>query len=749
MHNTQSKETTFWNLLKDNKIEIPIIQRDYAQGRIGKEYLRKTFIESLKSALDQPKQKKLKLDFVYGTFERGKIYPLDGQQRLTTLWLLHWYIALRSNNLEENCKILRNFTYKTRISSREFCEQLCNPDNWKDYTNSGNIAEYIKDQHWFSSAWLQDPTVSSMLYMLAGTKPADDREDIMDGIEEAFTCSQIGNISTKSCDATEYWNKLTNNNCPIIFYYLPITDMGLTDDLYIKMNARGKQLSNFENLKADLIGYVQKESSKPGGEKWKKFLNVNDTENYLPLLLDTIWTGLFWENRYIDKSNDETKKKPCKIDEIFFAFINRFFWNELVLEHIKNSKGKEKLEDNKSYKYFNNSEDNKNFDTTIAYHGLSVYKYKNEDSEYNIPLHSFEKLIKILGNYIKLKNKKYVENIEEILSYPFDKDTANKFYFIPHYVYAEKPSKTNDIFDNDRNEISPITHLSQVQRIVFSAVCKFFYSWNEEIINKEQCETALKQWMRIIWNLVSGLDEKGRPQIRSVDEMSKAIEFINSDKLNCLDVYRSLRTLDNIGNVNFKESNFSGWNFKLLDNNFNARCLEECIKAEQILRDQARESDFRELEREYRGSIRFLLLKKDANGTQIDMQNFDKKTKYDIKQDLGFYENLINYCTSPEQLTEIVYALNKNALITNLLNYKLLEPIYNLLTKNTNNTNWNASETEGLRDALKKSINNNMENDKIYRLKLRGNSYYFEVPYNRNQTDPIFPNPVAQSSSNP
>ena len=50
--NIQSKEITFWNLLKDNKIEIPIIQRDYAQGRIGKEYLRKTFLESLKSELD-------------------------------------------------------------------------------------------------------------------------------------------------------------------------------------------------------------------------------------------------------------------------------------------------------------------------------------------------------------------------------------------------------------------------------------------------------------------------------------------------------------------------------------------------------------------------------------------------------------------------------------------------------------------------------------------------------------------------
>lgn len=35
----------------------------------------------------------------------------------------------------------------------------------------------------------------------------------------------------------------------------------LSDDLYIKMNARGKRLTDFENFKADLIGWM------PEGEK--------------------------------------------------------------------------------------------------------------------------------------------------------------------------------------------------------------------------------------------------------------------------------------------------------------------------------------------------------------------------------------------------------------------------------------------------------------------------------------------------
>ena len=91
--NNTNKETTFWKFLTNNTIEIPIIQRDYAQGRLGKEYLRKSFLTDIKDALDNALKDdgktEMKLDFVYGSLEDVKLSPLDGQQRLTTLWLLH------------------------------------------------------------------------------------------------------------------------------------------------------------------------------------------------------------------------------------------------------------------------------------------------------------------------------------------------------------------------------------------------------------------------------------------------------------------------------------------------------------------------------------------------------------------------------------------------------------------------------------------------------------------------------------
>ena len=173
------QEISFWKFIQENTIEIPIIQRDYAQGRIGKEYLRASFLKELKEALD--KKQLLKLDFVYGSQENNHLQPLDGQQRLTTLWLLHWYIALKAEKLKEESEKLKNFSYETRISSREFCKKLCEAD----FTQfiDGNIVDFITQQTWFYSSWKQDPTIQAMLSMLGGTT---NEEEAKDNIEAVF-----------------------------------------------------------------------------------------------------------------------------------------------------------------------------------------------------------------------------------------------------------------------------------------------------------------------------------------------------------------------------------------------------------------------------------------------------------------------------------------------------------------------------------------------------------------------------------
>ena len=57
---------TFWNITKGSKIEIPEIQRDYAQGRLNGRVntIRKGFVSDLLDAVSTGNP--LNLDFIFG-----------------------------------------------------------------------------------------------------------------------------------------------------------------------------------------------------------------------------------------------------------------------------------------------------------------------------------------------------------------------------------------------------------------------------------------------------------------------------------------------------------------------------------------------------------------------------------------------------------------------------------------------------------------------------------------------------------
>lgn len=145
-----------------NKIVIPLIQRDYAQGRIDKDInrVRSRFLQALYRAVTgEP----ITLDFVYGDIdEEGTMTPLDGQQRLTTLFLLHWYAAKKEKISDDKYAFLSRFSYETRYSARYFCAELVKFMPSFETTLSADI----KNQAWFPFDWKDDPTISSMLVML-------------------------------------------------------------------------------------------------------------------------------------------------------------------------------------------------------------------------------------------------------------------------------------------------------------------------------------------------------------------------------------------------------------------------------------------------------------------------------------------------------------------------------------------------------------------------------------------------------
>ena len=298
-------ETTFSDgdeTVKLQKIIIPIIQRDYAQGRRDpdSDRVRSRFLNSLYEAVSN---KPITLDFVYGDIDaNGVMTPLDGQQRLTTLFLLHWYAAKKASISYDKCGFLSNFGYETRYSARYFCKELT------AFTPSFTVklSAEIVDQAWFPLEWQKDPTISSMLVML-------------DAIDRKFK-----NV----CDL---WDKLENG--AITFYFLPIKDMGLTDELYIKMNSRGKPLTRFEHFKAELERCIRSVDESLSKRIMRK--------------IDRDWTDMLWQYRDSGSGNAD----DAITDDEFLKYF-RFICDVICYQGGESPQGKSSDEFDMLEEYF-------------------------------------------------------------------------------------------------------------------------------------------------------------------------------------------------------------------------------------------------------------------------------------------------------------------------------------------------------------------------------------------------------------
>lgn len=298
--NDLNSATTFIGLLElCLRIEIPQIQRDYAQGRETEFEVRDGFLNALHAALAVDTVQRatpMNLDFIYGSMEgeADGIYflPLDGQQRLTTLLLLHWYLAWRDQQLSDFQARLwdgkhSRFSYKVRPSSSEFFDELVSFVPELTAGEGLSIRKLIENQSWFFLSWRLDPTIQSALTML-------------DAIHARFKSSH------------GFYARLLDTTQPAItFQLLQLEKFGLSDDLYIKMNARGKPLTPFETFKArfeeDLKTLFPTEMRPIGDKNWS-------VRNYFAHRMDTQWTDFFWSYR-----SNENKVFDTEAMNLFWA----------------------------------------------------------------------------------------------------------------------------------------------------------------------------------------------------------------------------------------------------------------------------------------------------------------------------------------------------------------------------------------------------------------------------------------------
>ena len=394
-------------LLGEFSIEIPALQRDYAQGRWAQKEIGKGFVNALIEALDDEKSKGLHLDFIYGYVEEEdskKLILIDGQQRLTTLWLLHLYLYERAGKVDKK-NWLGRFSYAARSGAQEFCKKLlalsfcaskkpsvvfdeaekCN----KVASNGDNSKEDDA-----SDVAKNDPTIAAMLNML-------------DWIHEG--------ARNKNPD------ELVNRLGGITFDFFDMKQFELGEELYIKMNARGKPLSEYENIKA----LIEK------GVKDKGLLERIDAE----------WSDYF----YSDDSNSGLKDRA----KLFDARGKNFLYHSALFF------GLEKYFDSKE----NKQEESKKLEDEAkggANQARDIFKKieLKERAEFYKPLEDWENL-KWLDRVMELFRRMHFESsLSELLggerlemltnaSFFDDMKHANKCYFVAILWYCKNPEIHN------------------------------------------------------------------------------------------------------------------------------------------------------------------------------------------------------------------------------------------------------------------------------------------------------------------
>jgi hypothetical protein len=497
----QSK--SFYDIVSNYVIDIPIIQREYAQGRTTENVkaIRRRFVDDLIQSIT--KNEELHLGFVYGKIEGKdnlnkkilnkeavssileavksyadnlelrisatieepeetisessilKFIPLDGQQRLTTLFILNWYLYFKGAKSIEN-KWLNHFKYTNRKSALSFCKELVKLETIKFLQGKQKkdpdltINEIIKNSAFYLKKWSKDPTVSGMLEMLLS-------------IEKRFSKDKYFDFS-----------KIKIEDLPFKFDFMDLDSLKQTDELYVKMNSRGKQLSDYEHFKS----WLQEKHKETSEQEWIQSFWKK---------LDTVWLNYFWQN--IDSSFNS-------LDNFYYNFIKN-----LALTHFMATNQELPFEKLKElYGLIRNSEAYNS--TKISYISLDKYSidYEIDDEVISYFIFNIETLKfieKTFDSLIHLEDNNNFHNLklDNIICKPFFVEQKLTDYYLKSNIFT--PTLWNSVF-----------HYA------------FFLFYNDRD-SDDYSVVRLQEWLRFIRNIVYNT------QIQSPENFNNAIKQIN------------------------------------------------------------------------------------------------------------------------------------------------------------------------------------------------------------------------------
>jgi len=282
-NNATLRDENILSLFSLNNLIVPEIQREYVWGlnpNVVSKFLEDIIEQSnLCSTCKHAHSKNaLNVGFLYSykppyvILENERYldeYLIDGQQRITTVFLLLLSRAVKENCVSDFFAITRTddsghcrcFSYKVRDLTQQFLDDLM-AYVLLNKEERGCISNILGDDKpsWFLSDYDDDPTVGAMIETLR----------IIDRTFERYDEFSFFDFILQ---AVHFWHFKTE-----------VTSQG--EALYITMNSRGEQLSQNELKKASLLP-TDFEGLKAWGAKWED------------------WQTIFWRNRGDNADADE------------------------------------------------------------------------------------------------------------------------------------------------------------------------------------------------------------------------------------------------------------------------------------------------------------------------------------------------------------------------------------------------------------------------------------------------------------
>ena len=266
----------------DTKIVIPDLQRDYCWGNNALTTDRQhhelvtNFVKNIVELFEQDKERENTLGLIYGYEQpHNHIQICDGQQRLTTLFLLLGFINTQTNG-EFNQYIISeqemnddnepHLQYAIRESTLYFLSDLARNAFVDKVTKLD--AKAIKGSDWYFNEYEQDASIQSMIAAL-------------ENIKRFFESHVINNYSALG-------NFVLDKLC-VLYYDMETRYRG--EETYVVINTTGEPLTATENIKPILLGNLSEEQSKKYSEQWE------EREDW------------FWQNRGKDQTADAGMNK--------------------------------------------------------------------------------------------------------------------------------------------------------------------------------------------------------------------------------------------------------------------------------------------------------------------------------------------------------------------------------------------------------------------------------------------------------